>query len=112
MTGNSYWKGVKRLSKLCKKHRRITFSRKLPLIKEFCKRYGIEMLPTSHGYQFRRAEYIVNWSPSTNRIQVQYSLSGHYKTVPFEGSGKYNRPKVLIALEEVVEASSFNPQFV
>jgi hypothetical protein len=108
---SDYWKGIKRLSKLCRRHRRLAAARKLPIIKDFCRRYDIEMLLTDHGYQFRKNEYIVNWSPSTNRVQIQYALPGHNKTVAFEGTGQYNKPKILVALEEVIEMGSFLPQF-
>lgn len=98
-----YWKSINRLSRLRRKHRRQSALKKVPILQDFCERNGIAMLTTSHGYQFRKAEYVINWSPSTNGVQIQYALPGHNKTVPFLKSGQFNKPKIMVALEEVIE---------
>lgn len=100
---SKYWQAVKRLRKLCKQKRRAIALKRLPLIREYCKITGIQMLKTEHGYQFRKAEYILNWALPSNKIHIQYALPGHSHTVAFMGKGTQNKPKILVALEEIAE---------
>jgi hypothetical protein len=101
-------RGLRRRSSLCRKHRLDVSERRLPRLKEFCLRVGIDMRRTEHGWQFRKlgygCEYIVNWSPSTNRVRIQYALPGHGRTVPFTGGeGGGPKARILVALEELNE---------
>ena len=61
------------------------------------------MKSVEHGWQFFRDEYIINWSPSTNRVSISYRLSGHDRTIPFTKEGRPNKPRVIVALEEIME---------
>lgn len=99
----TYWQGVKRLNRLCRRHRRKAAARKLPRIREFCEANSIKMLPLPNGHQFRKNEYVITWHPSTNSIQIQYALPGHNKTVAFSCAAHPSKPRILVALEEVVE---------
>lgn len=99
----TYWKNVKRLSKLRRKARKAYAHKRLPLIKEFCQKHDIEIRRLEHGFQFRLSEYIINWSPTSNRVQVQYSIPGHDQTVPFSGEEVPGKLKIMCALEEAVQ---------
>lgn len=99
--GEVYWKAARKVRKLYKRKRGDRAAVILPKIRQLCEAGGIEMLKVEHGWQFRRDEYVINWSPSTNRVQVQYALPGHGETVPFIRRGP--EPRILIALKEVVE---------
>jgi hypothetical protein len=96
-----YWKTARKVRKLYKRRRRDRAACLLPQIRQLCESAGIEMLKVEHGWQFRRDEYVINWSPSTNRVQVQYALPGHGDTVPFIRRGEV--PRIVIALKEVAE---------
>lgn len=96
-----YWKTARKVRKLYKRRRRDRAAFLLPQIRQLCESAGIEMLKVEHGWQFRRDEYVINWSPSTNRVQVQYALPGHGDTVPFIRRGEV--PRIVIALKEVAE---------
>ena len=61
------------------------------------------MLQVQHGYQFRLREYIINWSPTTNKVKIQYCLPGNGQTVDFKRNGQPNKPRILVALEEMVD---------
>jgi len=103
-----YWEGVKRRSKICRRHRAKAAEGRLASIKEFCLRHGIEMTQTQHGWQFRKNEYVITWAPSSNRVSVQYALPGHGRTVPFAGDLN-GRSKILAALEEVCDVTRSHP---
>ncbi|MBV6342715.1 hypothetical protein [Candidatus Magnetobacterium casense] len=75
----------------------------MPVIREVCRRMGVTIRKVDHGFQFIRDEYIINWSPSTNRVSIQYRMSGHDRSIPFNKDGKPGKPRILIALEELVE---------
>jgi len=97
----SYWQTVKKVKKVYKRHRTKAANKLLPRLQEFCQKNNIEMLTVSHGYQFKLREYLLTWAPSTNKVQVQYCLSGHGNTVRFARSGQPGKPRVLVALEEM-----------
>jgi len=99
----AYWSGIKRKGKLARKHRCRNARKWMPAIEEICRRAGVVIRNVEHGYQFRRDEYVLTWSPTTNRVSIQYSLPGHSTTVPFKKDGRPGRPRVLVALEELVE---------
>jgi hypothetical protein len=105
ITSKEYWRGIKRLSKLSKLKRKSLAIKRLPLIKDFCASNNITITRIDHGYQFRKSEYIINWCPSSNKVNVQYVLSGHNKTIPFACKPDQNKPKILIALESVVDVT-------
>lgn len=96
-----YWKAARKVRKLYKRKRRDRAARLMPQIRLLCETAGISIVRVEHGYQFRRDEYVINWSPSTNRVQIQYALPGHGETVPFIRRG--NEPRIIIALKEVAE---------
>lgn len=98
----SYWNGVKRTRKICRDQRRRSAEKHLSRIQELCAKHGIVQKTVAHGYQFVLREYVINWSPSTNKVQVQYRLSGHDRTVRFTKAGRPNTPRILVALEELV----------
>jgi hypothetical protein len=89
------------LRRICRKKRTEAAQRHLTAIRKLCIEAGIEMRETEHGHQFLLREYVINWSPSTNRVQVQYRMSGHGRTVPFTRAGADGKPRIVIALEEM-----------
>jgi hypothetical protein len=100
---SAYWTGVRRLRKLCRKRRKERALRQLPAIQEICSRAAIEIREVQHGLQFLKNEYIINWAPGTNKVSVQYRLSGHQKTLPFTKEGQPDKPRIIVALEELIE---------
>ncbi len=104
-----FWTSVKRVRKMRRLSRKMTMLKKLPVIKAFCEKHKIEIRKVEHGYQFRLREYILNWSPASNQVQVQYALPGHDKTVPYDGLVGGLEPKILTALREVVQLVSAKP---
>jgi hypothetical protein len=100
------WGALKRRSRLGRKHRRAKAMRLIPALRAICAHYDIDMSCNDHGYQFRKSEYVLLWSPASNKIKVQYRLSGHGDTVPFEVSGARSRnPKVVLALLKLIEVT-------
>ena len=100
------WAATKRRRRLGRKHRRVKAMRLIPALRTICAHYGIDMSCNDHGYQFRKNEYVLLWSPSSNKIKVQYRLSGHGDTVPFGVSSARNRnPKVVLALLKLIEVT-------
>ncbi len=96
-----FWKAIRQKKKLCNKLRKKALLKKLPMLRAVCARTGIEMTKTDHGYQFSLLEYVINWSPSTNKVSVQYRLPGASNTVTFARDGEFGKPRILIALEEL-----------
>ena len=103
MSRARYWKQVKTLSRLSRQHRQARASSLVPALRDICERAGIEMRGTSHGWQFLRGEYIINWHPSSNKVRVQYRLPGHGRTNAFSRSGEQDKPRIVVALEELIE---------
>jgi hypothetical protein len=99
----AYWQGLKRRKRICRYQRKLTLVRHLPRLKEFCDIHRIGIKRTEHGYQFLYREYVVNWSPSTNKVLIQYRLSGDGHTAVFSKNGQPGRPRIVIALEELVD---------
>jgi len=97
------WDASKRRRRIGRKHRRELASRLLPAIKLLCERYDIQVDSNDHGFQFRKNEYVLLWSPSTNKVSIQYRLSGHGNTVHFES--RSDKPKILEALTKLVEVT-------
>jgi hypothetical protein len=98
----SNWQSLKRAKRVYKRQRNRAAGKLLPRLKEFCQQNEVEMLEVGHGYQFKLREYVLNWSPSTNKVQVQYRLSGHGNTVRFARAGQPGKPRVVVALEEMI----------
>ena len=96
-----YWHQLHKQTKRVKQQRIQRYADKIPIIKEFCRHYNIEIRKTEHGYQFRAGEYVLNWSPSTNNIGIQYRLPGHNKTIRFMQAGQPGKPRIIVALEEL-----------
>ena len=94
---------MRRLGKISRQKRKRAALRKLPVILDFCRRVGVAVRKVEHGYQFLREEYIIEWAPSTNSVSIQYRLPGHSRTVPFKADGQPSKPRILVALEELVE---------
>ena len=99
----SFWKGIRRKKKVVKRCRRRALAKRVPLIRAVCVRAGITMTKNSHGYLFRYGYYVLAWSLSTNKITVQYALPGENRTVLFQRPGEPNKPRILVAIEELIE---------
>lgn len=97
----THWQCKHRVHKLTKRKRLVNLHKILPVVKELCKRSSISIRKTDHGYQFCRDEYIVNWSPTTNKVTIQYRLSGHNETILFTKQGE--KPRIVIAVQELVD---------
>lgn len=98
-----FWRKVRNRTKVRRKLRRDALKSKMPILKALCNRTGITCVKVEHGYQFRRDEYVINWSPSTNKVSISYTLPGQSHTVPFTKNGLPGKPRILIALEELIE---------
>ena len=97
------WKSAKKIRRIYRKKRKVKSARLLPVLRQMCDAAQISMLEVEHGYQFRRNEYVINWSPTTNKVQIQYALAGHGQTIPFIRKGSYNKPRIIVAIEELIE---------
>jgi hypothetical protein len=95
------WSDLKRKRKAGRAQRCKLASRYVPRLQEFCSEHDIEMKAVEGGFQFRFLEYVIVWFPATNRVLVQYQLPDH-KTVRFEEDGQHGKPRVMVALEEMV----------
>lgn len=102
-TDRAYWRAVRRKSKLIRKIRREVLSQRIPALREYCTRAGVEMLEVAHGWQFRYREYVLNWNPGTNRVAIQYRMPGANRTVPFTHKGAPGKPRIVVAIEEVLD---------
>lgn len=91
-----------RLTQVIRDHRQAAFARRWPRIEQFCSKHRVLIRRVEHGFQFRYNEYAVTWSPSTNSVSIQYCITGSDKTLPFRRNGQQNKPRILVALEEVV----------
>lgn len=99
----SFWKGIRRKKKVVKRCRRRALSKRIPLIREVCARAGIDMKKGAHGFIFRYGEYILSWSLSTNKVAIQYAIPGENRTVLFQRSGEPDKPRILVAIEELID---------
>jgi len=99
------WDAAKRRRQIGRKHRRDRAATIMPAIKALCERYTIQIDVNDHGYQFRKAEYVVLWSPGTNKVSVQYTLSGHGDTVQFRSDPKSGKSKIVEALLRLIEVT-------
>lgn len=102
-TDRDYWRAVRRKSKLVRLIRREVLAQRIPALRQYCGRAGVEMLEVKHGWQFRYREYILNWSPTTNRVSIQYRMPGANRTVPFTRNGEPGKPRIVVAIEEVLD---------
>lgn len=86
---------------------RIKRAKKLvPAIESFCQQHGIAISENTHGYQFRKAEYVLTWNIRTNKVIVQYRISGHDKPAIFKGEACQTSPKVLQALQSLAQSTN------
>lgn len=99
------WDAAKRRRQIGRKHRRDRAAVMMPVIKALCERYAIRMAVNDHGYQFRKAEYVVLWNPGTNKVNIQYTLPGHGNTVPFSSDPKSGKSKIVEALLRLIEVT-------
>ncbi len=82
---------------------RLAQAKKLvPAVLKFCEEHGVEVKENDHGYQFRKAEYVILWSPRTNKVSVQYRIKGHGNTVTFKGK-RSTVSKIMQALKSLAE---------
>lgn len=105
MPDEGFWKGVRRKKKLCNKLRKKSLLKKLPVLRAVCNRAGIAMTKVEHGYQFSFREYLINWSPSTNKVTIQYRIPGENRTVLFVRDGEPDKPRILVAIEELINVT-------
>lgn len=77
----------------------------VPTVLELCEKSNIKVDQNDHGFQFRKAEYVILWSPRTNKIAVQYKVRGHDKTTKFAGDSRAQKSKIIQALESLLEVS-------
>jgi len=96
------WSDLKRRRRMGRAQRWKSAVKHVPRLTAFCAEHGVEMRSVDGGYQFRFMEYVIIWFPATNKVLVQYQLPGH-ETVRFEENGQHNKPRVLVALEEMVD---------
>lgn len=91
-----------RRRQLDRKYRLRRSRRLLPLIRTLCVRNRIIFWRNDHGYRFELREYVVLWSPSTNKVTIQYQ-DGSGKTMLYEPvlEPGETRPKILRALCEL-----------
>jgi len=68
------------------------------------------MLSVDGGYQFKYREYVISWLPATNRVLVQYRIPGHNQTVPFTKDGQEGKPRIQVALEDIIDLYSARPR--
>jgi hypothetical protein len=99
------WDAAKRRRQIGRKHRRDRAAALMPAVKALCERYRITIDVNDHGYQFRKAEYVVLWSPGTNKVSIQYTMSGHGNTVQFTSDPKSGKPKIVEALLRLIEVT-------
>jgi len=97
------WNELKRRRKRGRSQRRRSAKRYLPRLRKLCASNGVEMSEVDGGYQFRYREYVINWLTSTNRVLIQYRLPGHDRTVTFRRDGKEGKPRIQVALEELID---------
>lgn len=102
-TDRDFWRSVRRKSKLVRRIRHEVLSQRIPALREYCARTGVEMLEVAHGWQFRYREYVLNWNPGTNRVSVQNRMKGSNRTIPFTRSGSPGKPRIVVAIEEVLD---------
>lgn len=95
---------------LVKAARRTAQERHLPALRAYCAEHGISMREVEHGWQFERREYVINWNPATNKVVIQYRLPGHGETIRFTRSGQPNKPRIVVALEELVSLGPPRPE--
>jgi hypothetical protein len=101
----SDWDAAKRRRRIGRSHRRDRAAVILPVVKALCERYGICCDVNDHGYQFRKSEYVLLWSPGTNKVSIQYTLPGHGNTVQFSPDPKSGKPKIVEALLRLIEVT-------
>jgi hypothetical protein len=99
------WDAAKRRRQVGRKHRRDRAAVIMPAVKALCERYAIRIDVNDHGYQFRKAEYVVLWNPGTNKVSIQYTLPGHGNTVQFSPDPKLGKPKIVEALLRLIEVT-------
>jgi len=102
---DEFWKAARRRRRIGRRHRRARANALIPAVRLLCEKYGIDITCNDHGYQFRKGEYVVLWSPSTNKVNIQYTISGHGQTVPFD-AGSTDKPKILEALTRLIEVTA------
>jgi hypothetical protein len=98
-----HWQNLKRRRRICRYQRKLTLLKHLPRLKELCDAYSIDCRRTEHGFQFLYREYVLNWAPTTNKVTIQYRLSGDGQTARFGKNGQPGRPRIQVALEELIE---------
>lgn len=96
------WGDLKRKRRAGRAQRCKLASRYVPRLRDFCAKHGVEMRSVDGGFQFRFMEYVIIWFPASNKVLVQYQLSGH-NTVLFKENGQHGKPRVQVALEEMVD---------
>jgi hypothetical protein len=82
----------------------------LPILHALCRKYGIECREISGGHQFRAREYILNWWPSSNKINVQYAGSDENR--PFEPDDRQDEPRILTAVKKLIRVVKGNQSAV
>jgi hypothetical protein len=100
-----HWDAIKRRRRVGRVHRRAKAMEILPAVKTLCERYTIAISCNDHGYQFRKAEYVVLWHPGTNKVVIQYRLRGHGDTVLFAADNQ-SRPKIVEALLRLIKVTN------
>ena len=89
------------MRQIFRRKRKDKAARMMPVIRHICEAANIAITQVEHGFQFRRDEYVINWSPTTNKVQIQYALPGHGQTLPFLRKGSFNKPRIIVAIEEL-----------
>lgn len=75
----------------------------VPLAFALARKYNIDITEIPSGYQFRVAEYIVNWWLPTNKIVIQFA--GSDDTRPFDAELAPGEPKIVTALTKLIRVT-------
>jgi hypothetical protein len=76
----------------------------VPAVLRLCQQHDVTVVENDHGFQFRKAEYVIVWSPRTNKVLIQYRIKGHGKAGPCRSKASARaEPKIVQALTSLLE---------
>jgi hypothetical protein len=100
MAGVAKRKQIRSNQRARRRERAARLQRLVPVLREFCERHGVQIRELEGSFQLRRGEYILTWTPSTNKITVQYKGTDYCH--PFQGQAEDGKAKILVALERLI----------
>ena len=104
MTGAAKRKQIRTQQRARNRERGQRLSRLVPVLRDVCDKNDIQVRDLDGSFQLRGGEYILTWTPSTNKIVVQYK--GTEYCHPFQGQGEDGKAKILVALERMIRMLS------